>query len=125
MYGLILSLHVIFCILLVTIILMQSGRGGGLTGGFAAAESMFGAKTNVMLVRATTVLSILFFTTCLSLAFLSTQASRSLMSDIDATHEPAAGGIPVTELPTPGVVPQGDAGISAPPAQPAPEPTAP
>ena len=85
MFNFIIVVHILVCILLALIILMQSGRGGGLTEGFAAAESMFGAKTNVVLVRATTVLASLFLATCLSLAFLSTQKSKSLIPD-----EPAA-----------------------------------
>lgn len=72
-------IHVIICILLAIIILMQSGRGGGLTENFAAAESMFGAKTSSVLVRGTAILAGLFIVTCLSLAFLSTNRSKSLM----------------------------------------------
>ena len=86
MYGFVIVVHILVCILLVAIILMQSGRGGGLTDSFAAAESMFGAKTNVVLVRATTVLSCLFFITCLSLAFLSTKRNQSLIEQSAITH---------------------------------------
>ena len=75
------------CALLIAIILMQSGRGGGLTESFAAAESMFGAKTNSILIRATTVLSLIFLVTSLSLAFLSTQQRQSLMSGADISEE--------------------------------------
>ncbi len=80
MTGFIIVIHTIICLLLITIILMQSGRGGGLTESFAAAESMFGAKTNIFLIRTTTVLATLFFITCLSLAFLSSRKDKSLMS---------------------------------------------
>ena len=81
MFNFVIVVHILVCILLALIILMQSGRGGGLTEGFAAAESMFGAKTNVVLVKATAVLASLFLVTCLSLAFLSTQKSKSLIPD--------------------------------------------
>lgn len=74
-------IHVIVCALLGTIILMQSGRGGGLTEGFAQAGEMFGAKTNEMLIKATTILAVVFFTTCLTLAILSAQRGKSLMSN--------------------------------------------
>jgi preprotein translocase subunit SecG len=77
--GFLIFLHVVICILLGIIILMQSGRGGGLAEGFASAESMFGAKTNVFLVRTTTVLGVFFLVTCLSLAFLSSKKEKSLM----------------------------------------------
>jgi len=80
MLGFVIVLHILISILLIVTILMQSGRGGGLTEGLAAgAESIFGSKTNVFMVRATTGLAIAFLITCLSLAFLSTQRSKSLM----------------------------------------------
>ncbi len=77
----ILIIHILACILLVTIILMQSGRGGGLTEVFASAESMFGAKTNEMLIKITTVAAVVFFLTNISLAILNSREGRSLMSD--------------------------------------------
>lgn len=80
MLGFVIVLHIIISILLIVVILMQSGRGGGLTEGLAAgAESIFGSKTNVFMVRATSGLAIAFLITCLSLAFLSTQRNKSLM----------------------------------------------
>lgn len=78
--GFVITVHVIACILLIVLILIQSGRGGGLVEGFSGVESMFGPKTNVFLTRMTTVLGITFFLTCIALAFLSTQQSKSLMS---------------------------------------------
>ena len=79
MYTFALVVHVLACILLLIVILMQSGRGGGLTQAFAAAETVFGPKTNSLLVRATTVLAIIFLTTSLSLAYLSAQKDKSLL----------------------------------------------
>ncbi|MBF0385185.1 MAG: preprotein translocase subunit SecG [Candidatus Omnitrophica bacterium] len=81
MTGLIIALHVIICALLATIILMQSGRGGGLTEAFASAESVFGAKTNEMLIKVTTILASLFLLTCLGLAVLSSQKGKSIMTE--------------------------------------------
>ncbi len=80
MTGFFMFLHGIIAVLLVVIILMQSGRGGGLTESFASAESMFGAKTNEFMIKATTVFATLFFVTCLSLAVTSSQKGKSLMS---------------------------------------------
>ena len=74
-------IHVLVCSLLCAIILMQKGRGGGLTESFAAAESMFGAKTNAFMVKTTTVLASLFLVTCLSFAYLSSRQNRSLMEN--------------------------------------------
>ena len=72
-------IHVLTAVLLITVILMQSGRGGGLTESFASAESMFGARTNEFMVRATAVLAMVFLVTNLSLAYINAKKERSLM----------------------------------------------
>jgi preprotein translocase subunit SecG len=79
---LIIVIHVIVCLGLIGIVLIQRGRGGGLVESFAGVESMFGTKTSTFLTRATTVLSIIFFITCLSLAVLSIKQSQSLMRNV-------------------------------------------
>ena len=80
MMGFIFFIHAIVCVVLAFIILMQSGRGGGLTEAFASAESIFGAQTNSTLIRATTVLASLFLVTSLTLTFLSSRQDKSLMT---------------------------------------------
>ena len=77
--GLILAIHLIVCLLLIAVVLIQAGRGGGLVDSFSGVESMFGTKTNTFLTRTTTILAILFFLTCFSLALLSARQSRSLI----------------------------------------------
>lgn len=79
LYGIFIYLHVIICIGLIAIVLVQAGRGGGLSETFSQAESIFGTKTNIMLTKATTLFAIIFFITCLSLAFISKQRSQSLI----------------------------------------------
>ena len=80
--GIIIGLHVLICISLVSIILMQRGRGGGLVDSFSNLETVFGTKTSAFLTKATTVLAISFVVTCLLLAFLSLRQSRSLIRDL-------------------------------------------
>jgi len=82
-------IHATISIFLIVVILMQSGRGGGLTEGFASAESMFGAQTNEFMIKATTVFATIFFVTCLGLAILSSQKGKSLMADTVAPVAPA------------------------------------
>jgi preprotein translocase subunit SecG len=84
------GIHVLVCILLIIIILIQAGRGGGLVEGFSGMESMFGTKTNTFLTRSTSVLATIFFLTCLSLALLSVRQSRSLMQGIKPVEEKTA-----------------------------------
>lgn len=79
MYAFVIVIHLIVCIVLIAIILVQRRQGGGLIESFSNFESVFGAKTNVFLNRLTTVFAVLFLTTCLLLAFISAQKSRSLL----------------------------------------------
>ena len=76
------SLHVLSAILLVTIILMQSGRSSGLTEAFSGSDSIFGTQTNKFLVKVTTVFATTFLITSLSLAYLHSQKDKSLMSHV-------------------------------------------
>ncbi len=91
--GFILVIHVIVCVLLVISILMQAGRGGGLTETFQSAESMFGTQTNVFMVRLTTILAVIFLSTSLILAFNSSKGDKSLMANkklLSTVPKPAA-----------------------------------
>ncbi len=74
-------IHIITSLLLITVIMMQSGRGGGLTESLSGAESIFGTKTNSFMVRTTSVLAVIFLFTCIGLAVLSTQRNRSLIEN--------------------------------------------
>ena len=75
-------IHVIACIVLIGLVLIQRGRGAGLVESFAGVESMFGTKTSAFLTRTTTIMSVIFFFTCLGLAVLSVRQSKSLMRNI-------------------------------------------
>ncbi|MDP2939879.1 MAG: preprotein translocase subunit SecG [Candidatus Omnitrophota bacterium] len=79
MFIFIIIFHVTTSLLLITVILIQSGRGSGLTESFLGAESIFGTKTNSFMVRTTSILTVIFLFTCVALAILSTQQSRSLL----------------------------------------------
>ncbi|HQP11018.1 MAG TPA: preprotein translocase subunit SecG [Candidatus Omnitrophota bacterium] len=95
MTGFVMFLHALVAIFLIVIILMQSGRGGGLTEGFASAESLFGAKTNEFMIKGTTIFATIFLITCLGLAVLSSQRGKSLMSD---QVIPAAEKMPIEQV---------------------------
>lgn len=91
MYAFILVLHVIACLVLIAVILLQAGRGGGLAGGFgeAAAEKMFGTSASRFMTKATSVCAVLFLCTCISLVVLSSRRSRSLLGNVRPTSQPA------------------------------------
>ena len=101
MFGFILAIHVFICFLMVVVILLQSGKGGGLAGAFGggASTAVFGGRgATTVLTRATMVLGILFFLTSLTLALTggSTRpASRSLLQE-EARRAAPAGEAPTT-----------------------------
>ncbi len=80
--GFIIVIHVIACVSLIVIVLIQRGKGGGLLESFSGLETMFGTKTSAFLTKTTTIFSVIFFITCLLLTFLSVKRSKSLMEGI-------------------------------------------
>lgn len=74
--------HVIFCFTLILVILLQAGRGQGLTGpSFASGnvQSLFGTRAGDFLTKATSVAAVCFLLTCIGLDYIEAQKSRSLM----------------------------------------------
>ncbi|MEW6101190.1 MAG: preprotein translocase subunit SecG [Candidatus Omnitrophota bacterium] len=102
MMNFLIVIHVMVCIGLIMIVLIQRGRGSGLVEAFSGVESMFGTKTDAFLTRTTTVLSILFFATCLGLAFLSVSKSRSLMGNVRPQEETSQKEEPIAQEPAQG-----------------------
>jgi len=81
LYGLVITVHVIVSITLIVVILLQAGRGGGLSETFGGepGQTIFGAKMNVFLTRATVVAAVLFLITSLLLGILTSRRGRSLI----------------------------------------------
>jgi preprotein translocase subunit SecG len=104
MMGLVVVLHILICVGLIGMVLIQRGRGGGFVEGFSGLESVFGTKTSDFLTKMTTILAVTFFLTCLILAFLSLKQSKSLMRDVKIKEPVVAGN--VTEPPEAEVVQQ-------------------
>jgi preprotein translocase subunit SecG len=81
-YGLVIAIHVTVSLALIAVILLQAGRGGGLseTFGGSATQTILGTKTSVFLKRATAASAIIYILTCLTLAVLTSHQGRSLVS---------------------------------------------
>jgi preprotein translocase subunit SecG len=81
MYALLLVVHVFVCLVLIAVILLQAGRGGGLSEmiGGGQPNTLFGTQTNMFMTRATEVCAVVFVITSLSLGILSTQKGKSLV----------------------------------------------
>ncbi len=86
LYGLVLLIHILACVVLIAVILLQAGRGGGFADAFGggAAQSIFGTRAAAYLTRATTAFAAIFMVTSFTLAFLSVQRGRSLLEKVPA-----------------------------------------
>ncbi|MFH1593093.1 MAG: preprotein translocase subunit SecG [Candidatus Omnitrophota bacterium] len=91
------SVHVIVCLMLIIIILLQAGRGGGLSEAFGgdSSQTIFGTKVSVFLTRATVVAASLFLMTCLLLGIMTSRRGKSLIDLQGSRALPAT--IPLTE----------------------------
>jgi preprotein translocase subunit SecG len=123
LYMIILVIHILVCFGLILIVLLQAGKGAGLSSAFGvgSGESFFGGRgPTLFLEKLTTGCAILFMLTCLSLSyFASKQRSGSILDKMPVApvSQPQSVPAPVNVPPT--AVP-GQA-----PAVPAPAPTAP
>lgn len=100
MYTLLIIVHVICSVLLVSIVLLQVGRGRGMMGflGSSTAESLFGSRAGDVLTKSTTVIAALFMVTSLSLAYISLNRTGSITRGIKSKSGLTPGGasVPVT-----------------------------
>jgi len=87
LYGLVIAIHIVVSLVLIFVILLQAGRGGGLSESFGASatQSIFGTKTSLFLRRATEVSAVMFILTCLLLGVMTSHRGRSLVSRGAAT----------------------------------------
>jgi preprotein translocase subunit SecG len=105
MFVLLMILHLLVCISLIAVVLLQSGKGGGLAGGAfgGSAQTVFGGRgATDFITRATMVLGAAFFLTSLSLALMSAGVSRptrSLIQEEARKSGTAPGAIPPATAP--------------------------
>lgn len=77
MFTFLLIIHVIACLMLIAVVLMQSGKGG-LGSAFGGGESFFGGRGAApFLATATTVLAVVFMATSLTLALISGRQAKN------------------------------------------------
>jgi preprotein translocase subunit SecG len=102
MYILILLIHIVVCIFLIIVVLLQSGKAADLAGAFGGmgSQTTFGPRGSATLLsRATTVSAVLFMLTSLSLSILATRNAGLGTTVLEATP---AGSAPVKGAPIPG-----------------------
>jgi preprotein translocase subunit SecG len=137
-YYLVAALHVLVCLILILVVLLQSGKGADLAGAFGggATQTAFGSRGPAsFLSKVTTAAAVLFMITCLSLSLMGSKPEAKSILDStkgQATPAPAAPAAtqPVAPTPTPEQIrqmqqesekKQQQAPAAQPNAQPAPE----
>src|SRR5579872_1577776 len=105
MYGLVLAIHIIVCVFLIIVVLLQSGKAADLAGAFGGmgSQTAFGPRGSATLLsKATTVSAVLFMVTSLSLSILATR-SAGLGATVLETTQPK--NTPAKSAPAPVQVP--------------------
>ncbi len=127
MYTLLVIVHVIVCIALILIVLLQTGKGAEMGAAFGgASQTVFGgAGPAPFLTKITTGAAIIFMITSLALAYMSSKPSASsLMKNVKPVPAaPASSAAPAMPVQPPAGVPAG-ADAKAQPAQKAAAPAA-
>ncbi|MBA3035548.1 MAG: preprotein translocase subunit SecG [Desulfobacterium sp.] len=79
-------IHVIACVAIIMVVLLQTGKGADIGAAFGGggSQTLFGSSgASTFLSKATTVIAIVFMITSLSLAYMSgNRNKRSIMKNI-------------------------------------------
>ncbi|MGH0034821.1 MAG: preprotein translocase subunit SecG [Myxococcota bacterium] len=116
-------LHVMACVILIAVVLLQHGKGadmGAMLGG-GGANTVFGSRgAGNFLTKVTTACAVVFMVTSLSLSYLMNLGSDDLIFDGEVLDEPAPAEA-LEEIPE-AAADEGDAGaLEEIPIQPAPD----
>jgi preprotein translocase subunit SecG len=125
LYYMVLTLHVIACLFLIAVVLLQQGKGQDLASAFGGGgtQAAFGPRGSAtVLSRATTILAGLFMVTSLSLSILKYRESTILdrvPAPAAASPSPAASAAPLVPASVPSVPPAESVPTTTAPAPPA------
>lgn len=93
MYILMVFLLVLVCLALIGVVLLQSGRGDGLSGAFGMGEgqAVFGNRAGDVLTKATSWFAIGFMVLCIAVTWYSKHAGDSVLTSRRGSAAPARG----------------------------------
>ncbi len=104
LYYFILVLHIIACLFLIGVVLLQQGKGGDLASAFGGGgtQTAFGPRGSAnVLSRATTVLAGVFMVTCLALPTLRPRAQSTFLPEAQAPAAASPASAPAKPAPPP------------------------
>lgn len=99
MAGLILALHIIVCLFLIVVVLIQGGKGAELGSAFGsgASQTLFGPRgAATVLTKLTTIMAVVFMLTSLALTLISVKGKSVVKTPPPPVKEEKAP-IPSTE----------------------------
>jgi preprotein translocase subunit SecG len=109
------TIHVVVCVFLIIVVLLQSGKAADLAGAFGGmgSQTVFGPRGSAtVLSKATTIAAAVFMVTSLSLSIMATRGGKAAPSLLDkatkpasaqkATQVPVGGKVPLTATPLSG-----------------------
>ena len=105
MYVAVLILHILVCIFLIIVVLLQSGKAADLAGAFGGmgSQTAFGPRGSATLLsKATTISAVIFMVTSMTLSIVATRASGLGASVLDTSPASA----PAKSTPAPAPAPQ-------------------
>jgi len=90
MFTLVVVLHILVCLFLIFIILIQSSKGAEMGAAFGgSSQTLFGSRgAATVLSKVTTIAAVLFMLTSLTLAIFSVRR-ESVMSSVPVKESPA------------------------------------
>lgn len=98
-----LTFFIVLCVLFAGLILIQKGRGGGISSAFGGAggNTAFGSKTGDVLTWATSVVFAIFLVCCVSLSLLAAKVNEQAVKGAVVAPPPVAtGDLPAEIAPT-------------------------
>ncbi len=98
MYALVIAFHIIASLVLILVVLLQSGKAGDLaaTFGSTGSQTAFGARGAAsVLTRATTICAVIFMVTSLTLAIMFTKGSSGTVLEGIALPEEVPVELPI------------------------------
>jgi preprotein translocase subunit SecG len=97
MYALVMFVHVVVCVFLIIVVLLQSGKAADLAGAFGGmgSQTAFGPRGSATLLsKATTISAVLFMVTSLSLSILATRNAGLGTTVLDSSPQKATPALP-------------------------------
>jgi preprotein translocase subunit SecG len=100
MYIILIILLVLVSLCLIGVVLIQSGKGGGLSGAFGLGEgqAVFGSRAGDVLTKATEVFAIAFMVLCIAVTWQSKLADDSLVAGRGTARRSAQRNTPLMSL---------------------------